>query len=48
MSAFLTFLLFLLNKTSSKIRGIEDFPTPFVPTNCVRVDSDKSISLPAP
>ena len=48
MSAFLTFLLFLLNKTSSNTKGIEDLPTPFVPTNCVSVDSDKSISFPVP
>jgi hypothetical protein len=48
MSAFLTFLLFLLNKTSSNISGIDDLPTPFVPTNCVSVSEDKSISLPVP
>ena len=48
MSAFLTFLLFLLNNTSSNMRGIELLPTPLVPTNCVNVDFDKSISFLSP
>ena len=30
------------------MRGIELLPTPFVPTSCVSVDFDKSISLPSP
>ena len=48
ISAFLIPLEFLLNRTSSKIRGIEDLPAPFVPISCVKVLSLSSISLSEP
>ena len=35
-------------KTSSNIRGMEDLPAPFFPTNCVKVVSFKSIEFLSP
>ena len=48
MSAFLIPFEFLLKRTSSNMRGIEDLPVPLVPTNCVTILSVKSNSLSVP
>ena len=39
---------FLLNKTSSRINGIDDLPTPLLPKIWVNFASDRSSSLLSP